>query len=202
MPPQPFFMEKKMKYVFVNGDDNYDPPKIHLTKEYLEKYGNGDIFVETGTYLGETVDMVLESDLYNIIHSIELNEELYTQAQKKYENSEVVYLWKGDSVDQLAIIVSCLNDAATFWLDAHASGPLSGGKSGGSPVLDELDIISSSPFNDHTIFIDDVRLFGSAEWNYVTKEAAIEKIMKINPNYNIYYLDGHERGDVLCASVK
>lgn len=193
-----------MKYTFVDGpaSEDYVSPSIHITKENLEKYGNGDVFVETGTYLGETVDMVLATGLYKTIHTIELNEQLWQDASKKYKGEERVTLWQGDSIDRLKTIVEMLSEPATFWLDAHASGNLVGGKSGGSPVLDELDIIASSPIKDHTIIIDDCRLFGSDEWSYVRKEDAIERIMQINPNYKIHYLDGHIRNDVLWATVK
>jgi hypothetical protein len=90
-------------------------------------------------------------------------------------------------------------------LDAHASGPLAGGKSGGSPVIDELKIIKSCHRFvgcKDTIFIDDRRLFGSAEWSYVKEEDAIALLIEINPNYNIYYLDGHTKEDVICATLK
>lgn len=191
-----------MKLTIYDANDNYTPPSIHITKEDLEKYGNGDTFVETGTYIGETVDMVLETGLFKKIHTIELNDELMKKAMVKYQDVEPVYLWPGDSVDQLDVIVKSLKGPATFWLDAHASGPLAGGKSGGSPVLDELDIIASSPCKEHTIIIDDCRLFGSAEWDYVSKDDAIAKIMKINPNYKIHYTDGQIPGDVLWATVR
>lgn len=193
-----------MQYVFVDGpaSEDYVSPPIHITKEDLEKYGAGDIFIETGTYLGETVDMVMETGLYKKIHSIELNDDLYNDLLKKYKNVESLYLWHGDSIDHLKSIVRNLEGPATFWLDAHASGSLEGGKSGGSPVLDELDIIASSPFKDHTIIIDDCRLFGSAEWSGVSKEDAIAKIMSINPEYKIHYLDGHAPKDVLWATTR
>lgn len=193
-----------MQYVFVDGpaSEDYVSPPIHITKEDLEKYGIGDIFIETGTYLGETVDMVMETGLYKKIHSIELNDDLYNDLLKKYKNVESLYLWHGDSIDHLKSIVRNLEGPATFWLDAHASGSLEGGKSGGSPVLDELDIIASSPFKDHTIIIDDCRLFGSAEWSGVSKEDAIAKIMSINPEYKIHYLDGHAPKDVLWATTR
>lgn len=193
-----------MQYVFVDGPagEDYEAPPIHITKEDLEKYGAGDTFVETGTYIGETVDMVLSFKKYKTIHTIELNEGLYNDAVAKYKGNKRVTCWQGDSIDCLKTIVENLNAPATFWLDAHASGHLVGGKSGGSPVLDELDIINSSPIKDHTIIIDDCRLFGSSEWSGVRKEDAVAKIMEINPKYNIHYLDGHIRGDVLWATVK
>lgn len=193
-----------MQYTFVDGpaSEDYVSPSIHITKENLEKYGNGDVFVETGTFLGQTVDMVLETGLYKKIYSIELNDDLFSAAQLRYEGNETVALRHGDSIDKLKEIVDDLEGPATFWLDAHASGPLVGGRSGGSPVLDELDIIASHPCKEHTIIIDDCRLFGSAEWSFVKKEDAIERIMKINPKYYIHYLDGHARNDVLWATVK
>jgi hypothetical protein len=197
-------MEYKMQYTFVDGPlgEDYESPPVHVSEENLRKYGTGNVFVETGTYLGETVDLVLKTKLFKTIHTIELNDTLYNDAVAKYKNEKIVKLWHGDSIDSLKDIVSKLKEPATFWLDAHASGELVGGKSGGSPVLDELDIIASSPIKTHTIIIDDCRLFGSAEWSFVKKEDAIERIMKINPDYKLHYLDGHIRNDVLWATVK
>ena len=196
-------MEYIMQYTFVDGPvDDYVSPTIHITKEDLEKYGAGDVFIETGTYIGETVDMILSFDKFKTIHTIELDEGLYKKAVERFKDNERVNCWQGDSIDCLKTLVENLDTPATFWLDAHASGPLPGGKSGGSPVLDELDIIDSSPIKDHTIIIDDCRLFGSSEWSFVKKEDAVAKIMKINPNYKIYYLDGHARKDVLWATTR
>ena len=193
-----------MQYVFVDGpaSEDYVSPSIHITKEDLIKYGAGDIFVETGTYIGETVDMILSFDKYKKIYTVELNQELYEKVVKKFADEKRVECLQGDSIDVLTSIVKKLKKPATFWLDAHASGELVGGKSGGSPVLDELDIIASSSIKDHTIIIDDCRLFGSSEWSYVKKEDAVNRIMKINPDYKIHYLDGHAPKDVLWATTR
>ena len=99
-----------------------------------------------------------------------------------------------------------LIESATFWLDAHASGPnLPGGKYGGCPLLQELNAINLSPCKDHVLFIDDVRLFGTHEWDFLLKEKVIEAIFNINPNYQISYIDGHEDGtfpnDILVATI-
>lgn len=179
-----------------------DSNPSHLSPEYLSKYGNGDIFIETGTHFGDTVQLALDFG-YNTIHSIELNADLYNKAVERFKNNSQVKIWLGDSIDKLKEIIEIIGDSpATFWLDAHASGHLVGGKSGGSPVIDELSLILDSQRNHHTIFIDDKRLFGSAEWSFVTENQAIELIKKINPNYNIHHLDGHIPGDVLCATIK
>lgn len=179
--------------------DKYDS---HLKNEYLEKYGNGKIFVETGTYMGETVKLALDFG-YEMVHTVELNDELYEKAVKMFEGNPKVKVWHGDSIDCLVDIIKEIGDQpATFWLDAHASGHLEGGKSGGTPVVDEIWLIRSSPCKEHTIFIDDRRLFGSAEWSGVTEDQAYEELKEVNPNYNFIYLDGHIEKDVLCATVK
>lgn len=173
----------------------------HLTLEYLRKYDNGDTFVETGTYVGDTVKLALIKG-YKTIHTIELNNDLYDNAVKMFRDPVRVKLWRGDTIDCLKEIITTIEGPATFWLDAHASGPLAGGKSGPAPVLDELDIIATHSCKEHTIFIDDCRLFGTAEWSFVKKEDAIKKILQINPNYNIVYLDGHIQEDILCATIR
>ena len=135
---------------------------LHLKKDYLKKYAAGKVFIETGTYRGETVMMANEFG-FDQIHSVELHEGLYNKAVEMFADNKNIKIWQGDSAERLADIVKEIgNQPATFWLDAHASGPLPGGKSGGSPVVEELKVIASSQCNEHTIFIDDRRLFGSA----------------------------------------
>jgi hypothetical protein len=173
----------------------------HLTLDYLKTYASGDIFVETGTYLGDTVKLALEHG-FKKIHSIELNKKLYDDAVEMFKNEPTVKIWLGDSTEILPIIIDEIgNNRATFWLDAHASGPLVGGKSGGSPVVDELNIIGKSMCKEHTIFVDDKRLFGSAEWSYVSFDDAIKALGNINENYKIKLLDGHMPEDVICVKV-
>jgi hypothetical protein len=55
------------------------------------------------------------------------------------------------------------------------------------------------------LFIDDVRLFGNHEWDFLEKEKVIEAIYNINPNYKLSYVDGTEDGtfpnDILVATI-
>ena len=177
-------------------------PASHLRLEYLSRYGNGKIFIETGTNYGVTVKLALDADFDNI-YSIELDESLYADVLLIFQDNPKIRLWQGDSIDCLEEIFKILPDEpVTLWLDAHASGNLLGGKSGGSPVIDELRIILNSGRKNNTIFIDDKRLFGSEEWSFVKEEDAIQLLKEINPNYNIHYLDGHIPSDIICATVK
>lgn len=172
----------------------------HLKIEYVEQYGAGKIFVETGTYLGQTVELMQRMSNWNEINSIEIDEELFNAAKEKFKDDDRVKIWLGDSSIVLRRIVDHLEEPATFWLDAHPSGPLRG--NGKSPVIEELEIILSGKRKDHTIFIDDARLFGSGEWGGVQLADAMRVIEKINPTYTVKLLDGQRPQDVLCFTVK
>lgn len=193
----------------------------HLSLDYLKKYAVGDVFVETGTYKGAGVLRALQHG-FKRIHTIELNEELYLKAVDLFAGNPEVKVWFGDSVDIIPQIVEELSEheqQATFWLDAHASGPLVGGQYGPCPLALELRSIYGQeiltlnntemtrllkPYttNTHTLFIDDRRLLGSAEWGYISEETVTNLVLQINPEYKIHLLDGHVANDVMCATVR
>ena len=179
----------------------------HLNEEYLTKYGKySNVFIETGTYRGDSIWLALEHKQFEAIYSCEIFAPLYYEATQLFKDQPKVHLSSLDSPD---FIVELFKDGhldptdrATIWLDAHASGPLGGGKSGGSPVVDELKaILEYSKRKDHTILIDDRRLFGSEEWSFVKEEDAIALLKEINPDYVIEYLDGVIEKDIICAYI-
>jgi len=190
----------------------------NLKIEYMQKYGVGKVFVETGTYLGDTVQLALDAG-FDLIHTIEVDQRMFDKCQKRFKNNDKVKLWFGDSVDFIPKIVDELTGSATFWLDAHASGPLPGGRYAPCPLVLELEAIygkkklsitengsetihEKSSINNHTIMIDDRRLFGSAEWGFVQEKEIMDLLFAINPNYKIQYLDGHQANDIICATVE
>lgn len=175
----------------------------HVKDAYLYQFGNGDVFIETGTYLGQTVELVRRSArFYKHIISIELDRELHRNAKSYFSFDNRIKVFRGDSVDRIAKLCKALkNRPATFWLDAHASGPLPGGKTGPNPLVEELTAIKNTGRTDHTIMIDDRRLFGSAEWGGLKEEAVMDLLKQINPDYKITYLDGEIPNDIICASV-
>lgn len=172
----------------------------NLKVEYIEKYSPKTVFVETGTHLGDTIDEM--KGIFNELHSIEINQQLYENAVERFKNDSNVKIWFGDSPDILPDILKNVNDKITFWLDGHASGPLTGGKYGGSPLVSELLCIKNHSRNDHVIFIDDVRLFGNMEWDGLEQNSVLDVLKEINPNYCIEYLDGYIENDILLAYVE
>lgn len=176
----------------------------HLNQALLNKYADKEmLFIETGTYLGQGIVAAHRFGFENI-HSVELDKGLYDRAVGKYK--DIANVWHGDSPKTIETILTNLSPSETpaegfFWLDAHASGPLPGGASGGTPVLDELKMIKKYASSTSVIVIDDCRLFGCAEWSGVTKQEALDIIMDINPEYTISYEDGEIPQDVLVAHV-
>ncbi len=171
----------------------------HINIDFLRKCPHKSAFIETGTYKGDTCILVRMLG-YQEVHSIELNTELFEMAREFFHKTDQsVQIYHGDSIDCLPIILAKMKEPATIWLDAHASGPLVGGKSGGTPVIDELKIIKASGIKNHTIMIDDCRLFGCEEWSFVKQEDAIAILKEINPNYTIEYISGYVEKDIMIA---
>ncbi len=172
-------------------------PFIYELNKYINKY-----FVETGTYKGDTIDIVLKTNVEHII-SIELSDTFYYNCINKYLKNKKVKLFKGNSRYDLHKLIHNINSQITFWLDGHWSGVANVGcdKELKCPVLDELEQIKSHFIKNHTIIIDDIRLMDGKHFE-VTKEQIENKIFEINFNYIIkYYDDDYACNDILVAYI-
>ena len=129
--------------------------KQQVLREFQKKYAI-KTFVETGTYLGDTLFAL--SDDFEKLYSIELSTHFYELARKRFKKIGQVQLLQGDSGIVLKALVPKLDGPAIFWLDGHYSGGITAKGEKECPVYEELDSIFSSPF-EHLIFIDDARLF-------------------------------------------
>lgn len=180
----------------------------HLSFDHLKRYGVGSIFVETGTYRGDGIKQALDFG-FQKVYSCDINQELLEYSRARFVGDGRVQIMDMDSCDFLDALIGDVvypggyfqNDRVTFWLDAHRSGPLPGGKNGDCPLVPELNIIGKSQRKDHTIFIDNKALFGSAEWGGVTLKETIDAIYRINPDYKIIELDGVFKDDIVCAHM-
>lgn len=122
------------------------------------------IFIETGTFLGDTVHAFLHK--FHKIYSIELSKDLAKEAAIRFKPYDHVEILQGDSSTVLLELVPNIKDQAFFWLDGHYSSEFYIGNrfiktakgEKNTPILEELDIILSSPVQ-HVILIDDARLF-------------------------------------------
>ncbi|MBS0626535.1 MAG: hypothetical protein JSS32_10845 [Verrucomicrobia bacterium] len=159
-------------------------------------------FIETGSYYGQTIQMALDTGFFQEIYSIELAPLLYEHCKRRFAYRPNVKLFKGDSTDLLPQIIAKLDAPATFWLDGHYSSDNTARGITNSPILAELESIRQHPIKNHTIMIDDVRMFGTIEFDFIEVDEIKQKVLEINPNYKITFYDGgYIPGDVLIATV-
>jgi len=122
-----------------------------------KKYGC-DVFIETGTYLGDTINAVNSS--FKKTYSIEISKELFRRAKKRFSNTPNVFLFNGDSGELLSQIINKVSgDKILFWLDGHFSGGITQKGKTDTPVCQEIHAILNSNIENCIILIDDALLF-------------------------------------------
>lgn len=145
--------------------------------DMLRKNNGIDIFVETGTYHGDTVKHF--KNTFKKIYSIEIGHDLAANAKKRFAKDLHVEIVEGDSANALSLILQKLTKPAVFWLDAHCSEGDTEKGDDYSPILKELEAILSKD-QKHVIAIDDARLFDGV--NYPTLRKVQKLVARIRPN--------------------
>lgn len=136
-------------------------PTPHLLKQrtiraYARRFGTRTL-VETGTYMGDMV-AALQNAFAQII-SIELSDELYRRARKRFARAPHVQILHGDSARVLPEVLHSLATPTLFWLDGHYSSGITARGALETPVMDELRHICDHDVQDHVVMIDDAHLF-------------------------------------------
>lgn len=172
-----------------------------ILKGYAERYGV-KVFVETGTYKGDTVKAMVVTYLFDAIHSIEIDEERHHAAVRRFKGCKpVVRCWLGDSAVVLPKILETFNQPALFWLDAHHSTKQINHSNGLliTPLMAELDLVLAHR-HDHVILIDDARYlecFAEKYRNFPSVEDVQQKVEAAGMTFEIM-------GDIVrctpCAS--
>jgi hypothetical protein len=169
--------------------------KVEQTDKLLnfaDFLSHSEIFIETGTCLGRSVDLALVAG-YKEVRSVEAKEEYFHICVDKFESKPEVKLFLGKSIDHLQNMLNN-NKRCVIWLDAHVSGEASAGyqdymeKGEGSDyhqhtaLKKELEIVLKHSPN-HLIIIDDQN--GANDDNAVY----IKMISEANPSYKFYWYD-------------
>lgn len=169
--------------------------------EELFPYITTDVFFETGTFEGHTIDTIVNNTNCSKIISLELSNIYYTISKKRFENNSRVSIYNANSKNELYNIIKNIDTKITFWLDAHWSGENMPDIELCCPLLMELNQIKKHHINNHTIIIDDMRLMTNEIYK-ITKEQIIEKIMEINSMYKIIFMDDEtSKNDILIAYI-
>ena len=159
--------------------------KRHAIKDCQRRSGY-NVFVETGTYMGDMIEV--QKRYFNRLFSIELGEDLYKKAKKRFENDPRIKIVLGDSGKVLPNVMKDIDEPAVFWLDGHYSAGITAQGDKDCPIFEEINSIFDGKGHDHIILIDDARCF-VGQGDYPTVEALTEHVRSKNPQYQVEVRD-------------
>jgi hypothetical protein len=149
---------------------NFRSPAPHFVKmSILGTSKNVDVWVETGTYMGQTTEFLARNT--SRVISIEPSPELAKRAEVLFAQNQNIQIVNGLSENELPSILEALPSDSlniAFWLDGHYSegsthlGPIE------TPIVQELRAIEAQlqKFQELAIFIDDFRCFVNQQQDY------------------------------------
>jgi hypothetical protein len=153
----------------------------------LAQKNNIHVFIETGTYLGNTTSAL--SDHFNKIYTFEISEDLVKLARKRFEDKKHIQVIHGDSGIELEKILPKINEPVIFWLDGHYSEGFLHSKKNNldTPIIKEIkDIFESNIKNEkNIILIDDAFEFDGTR-GYPTLQELKSLVEKYTNTYEIY----------------
>jgi hypothetical protein len=164
-----------------------------ISKEMDFNFDKDTVFIETGTYQGETCFEV--ESLFNEIHTIEIIPSLYESFLKNKPSNVFAHL--GDSAKKLLDVYTGTNKVI-FWLDGHYVSHLERWSKVDCPLLEELKVINSKYTQECLILIDDVRLFDTnvnENWSGVNSKTILEVVKDRLTKFRFF-------GDVMALNVK
>lgn len=147
------------------------------------------IFIETGTYLGETTNIA--KTMFDTVHTIEIQPDLFNKAKNKFQHDLNVTCHLGDSSFVLNDICKTLDKPSCFWLDGHYSAGITGKGIKNVPLYEELMIIMTKCKESCVILIDDCRLFEKTGkdldgWESINKETILKIVDARMESYSFF----------------
>lgn len=152
------------------------------------------VIVETGTYRGESAKLL--SKFFERVHTIELCEPLYHEAQRNNADCKNIDYYYGDSLKVLPFIAKDIPQGTNcaFFLDAHISGSDSSWNGTDMvPLLKEINIIQNHFTGNIALIIDDVRLFDQNDWSGITQKSILKLIHENAPQRSVKYYYENDR---------
>lgn len=160
---------------------------VNNLDQQIENYNH---FIETGTYVGETI--INLQPYFKQLSTIELSLDLFLHFNNTKQNVKLnnVQNYLGDSIVVLpGLLMISGADNVIFWLDGHYSGHTWAGETAlgikECPLLEECTYIDNfCKSKKCIILIDDFGLFEKKE-NFDWSDISFNKICKIFKNYTV-----------------
>ena len=153
-----------LRQSFVWRKKGWQVPLPHLVKRTILKAEalriQAEIFVETGTFLGDTLWFM--RDAFRQIYSIEVEPTLARLARHRFRKFPMIKVVEGDSFNKLRELGAQVDGSSLVWLDGHYSAGITGRGAKDCPVWEELEAIAELWKWPVSIFIDDARCFGQS----------------------------------------
>lgn len=166
-----------------------------------DDYKKFPIFIETGTYEGNTI--LSMEPFFTKLYTIEYSEKYYNISKSKYNNNKIGFIL-GDSSIIFESLLPTIKDKCIFFLDGHWSSSDTGRSSKDCPLLEEITHINNLYKHEAIIIIDDYRLFGknnTEDWSQITKENIIKIIGKRMSK--LYHLESElDKDDRLIIHIR
>ena len=140
-----------------------------------------DTFVESGTYLGATVEYL--SRYCKFIYSVEYQERLYKRAVERFAARPSIRILHGSGSDLMPLILQEIDRPALFWLDGHFAPGTTTSQEIACPTLAELREILLHR-DDHVILIDDADEF-NGQAGYPTIGEIEQLVHTLQPAMNV-----------------
>jgi len=170
---------------------------MHPHRNLFKEFAN-PVYVETGAYLGDSIQLALDAG-FQEIHSIEISEQHVEHCRKRFEGKPVT-IHHSDSAVMLWDVIKDIKEPITFWLDSHSQlledePPLAHP----FPLMGELAQIQIHKIKSHTIIIDDFLFMSHPDITKRSRAEIISYLKNINPDYKLDWFANPIVNNILVA---